>query len=307
MLPTLSAFIVSFLATYLIMPKLIKKLKNAEIIGKDIHKPTKPLIPEMGGLGILLGFFLGVSIAYFLLPHYHFLLALVVVFFVGIVGVIDDLVNLSWKEKIFLLFFSSLPVIFTFPKTIFYLILIPLAFIVVPNLTNMLAGLNGLESGLGSIVMFFITIVCVILGKFHVTPISAAMFGSLFAFLLYNKYPARIFPGDVGTLTIGACICVVAFFGNIEFIVLIMLMPYIIDASLKFFSAGIMERSQHKPTKVTKDGLLVLPKERNFNSLIRLLLLKKPMKENEIVKIIWVIEIIFCILAVLLTYAYDFV
>lgn len=57
MLPTLSAFIVSFLATYLIMPKLIKKLKNAEIIGKDIHKPTKPLIPEMGGLGILLGFF----------------------------------------------------------------------------------------------------------------------------------------------------------------------------------------------------------------------------------------------------------
>ena len=45
--------LVAFFVTFLSMPRLIKKLKAAEIVGKDIHKPSKPLIAEMGGIGIL--------------------------------------------------------------------------------------------------------------------------------------------------------------------------------------------------------------------------------------------------------------
>ena len=48
--------ILSFSTTLLSMPRLIRKLKNADIVGKDIHKTLKPIVPEMGGIGILFGF-----------------------------------------------------------------------------------------------------------------------------------------------------------------------------------------------------------------------------------------------------------
>lgn len=44
------------------------------------------------------------------------------------------------------------------------------------------------------------------MNKYDVATISFSMLGALLAFLFYNKYPANVFPGDVGTLIIGACI-----------------------------------------------------------------------------------------------------
>ena len=132
----------------------------------------------------------------------------------------------------------------------------------------MLAGLNGIESGLGIIALTSLTISCIISGKYDVTIISMSMLGALIAFLYFNKYPAKIFPGDTGTLIIGATI----------------------DAALKFYSAGVMERQQFKPTQVDENGNLVRP-EVGFKSLIRLVL-RKPIPEKQAVKIIWAIGIV---------------
>jgi len=51
--------LVAFLVTFLSMPRLIKKLKAADIVGRDIHKPSKPAVAEMGGIGLdlLSGYF----------------------------------------------------------------------------------------------------------------------------------------------------------------------------------------------------------------------------------------------------------
>ena len=76
--------------------------------------------------------------------------------------------------------------------------LAPIAVSICSNLTNMLAGLNGIESGLGVISMTSLTISCIILGKYDVAIISMSMLGTLIAFLYYNKYPAKVFPGDTG-------------------------------------------------------------------------------------------------------------
>ena len=83
------------------------------------------------------------------------------------------------------------------------------------------------------------------------------MLGALIAFLYFNKYPAKIFPGDTGTLIIGATIVSIAFIGRVKLIALIVLLPNIIDAALKFYSAGVMERQQFKPTQVDENGNLV--------------------------------------------------
>ena len=51
--------LLSFFVTRLTMPRMIRKLEAANIVGKDIHKSWKPIVAEMGGFGILFGFIIG--------------------------------------------------------------------------------------------------------------------------------------------------------------------------------------------------------------------------------------------------------
>ena len=149
----------------------------------------------------------------------------------------------------------------------------------------------------GIIALGSLTISCIILGKYDVTIISMSMLGALIVFLYYNKYPAKIFPGDTGTLIIGATIVSIAFIGRVKLIAFIVLMPNIIDAILKFYSVGVMERQQFSPTKVNDEGKLVRP-EQGFKSLIRFVL-RKPIAEKDAVKIIWAIGILFGLIGII--------
>lgn len=294
--------IISFLVTRLSMPKIISKLEKADIVGKDIHKSWKPVVAEMGGFGILFGFIIGIfaGIGMHDLLTFQLIIVLVVILLVGIIGIIDDLLVLSSKEKFFLLFLAGIPLIWAAPPNvgILYLICIPIALSIGANITNMLAGLNGIESGLGIISLTSLTISCIILGKYDVTIISMSMLGALIAFLYFNKHPAKVFPGDTGTLIIGATIVCIAFIGRVKLIAFVVLLPNIIDAVLKFYSAGVMERQQFEPTHVNADEKLVRP-EVGFKSLIRVVL-RKPIEEKKAVRIVWGIGIIFGIIGILI-------
>lgn len=292
--------LLSFFVSRLTMPRIIRKLEAADIVGKDIHKSWKPVVAEMGGFGILFGFIIGIFSGIYMhdLLTFNLVVVLVVILLVGIIGIVDDLLALSSKEKFFLLFLAGLPLIWVAPPNVglLYLITIPIALSVGSNLTNMLAGLNGIESGLGIISMASLTIACIILGKYDVTIISMSMLGALIAFLYYNRYPAKIFPGDTGTLIIGAAIVCIAFIGRVKLIAFIVLMPNIIDAALKFYSAGFMNRQQQKPTQLNDEGKLVRP-DVGFKSLIRLIL-RKPIAEKDAVRLIWAIGFVFGILGI---------
>ena len=292
--------LLSFFVTRLTMPRIIRKLEAADIVGKDIHKSWKPIVAEMGGFGILFGFIIGMFSGIYMhdILTFPLCVVLIVILLVGIIGIVDDLLVLSSKEKFFLLFLAGIPLIWAAPPNvgILYLIVIPIALSIGSNLTNMLAGLNGIETGLGVISLASLTIACIILSKYDVTIISMSMLGALIAFLYFNKYPAKIFPGDTGTLIIGAAIVSIAFIGRVKLIALIVLMPNIIDAALKFYSAGVMERQQFSPTQVNDDGKLVRP-EQGFKSLIRLVL-RRPIAEKDAVKIIWGIGIVFGVLGI---------
>lgn len=296
--------IIAFLITFFSMPTLIRRLKKAEIVGKDIHKQSKPEVAEMGGIGILLGFAISIMAGVYLCPQWQpqLTITLVVILLAGIIGMVDDLIMLSSKEKLILLWIAGLPIMWVTPPnvSIIYMLSIPIAVSIASNLTNMLAGLNGIETGLGIIAMTSLTLSCIIMNKYDVAIISFSMLGALAAFLFYNKYPANVFPGDVGTLIIGACIAIIAFIGRVKIIAFIVLIPNIIDGFLKFYSAGVMERQNFKPTEVNEQGELVVPAT-GFNSLIRSIL-KKPMKEKQVVYIIWAIGLIFGLLGILVAY-----
>lgn len=296
--------LIAFLITFLVMPSLIRRLKKADIVGRDIHKISKPEVAEMGGIGILLGFAIAIMAGVYLCPQYQsqLTITLIVILLTGIIGMVDDLIMLSSKEKLILLWIAGLPIMWVTPPNvgIVYMLLIPVAVTIASNLTNMLAGLNGIETGLGVIALTSLTLSCVIMNKFDVAIISFSMLGALIAFLFYNKYPANVFPGDVGTLIIGACIAIIAFIGRVKIIAFIVLLPNIIDGLLKFYSAGVMERQNFKPTQVNQEGELVAPST-GFNSLIRSVL-KRPMKEKQVVYIIWSIGLIFGLIGIIVAY-----
>jgi UDP-N-acetylglucosamine--dolichyl-phosphate N-acetylglucosaminephosphotransferase len=81
------------------------------------------------------------------------------------------------------------------------------------------------------------------------------MVASLFAFYIFNKCPAKIFPGDALTYSVGALIASVAILGNIEKIAVFFFIPYIIEVILKI--RGKLEKESF--AKLNADGSLSLP------------------------------------------------
>ena len=94
--------ILSFLVTRLSMPRIIRKLEKADIVGKDLHKSWKPIVAEMGGFGILFGFIIGIfsGICMHDILTFPLCIVLIVILLVGIIGIADDLLVLSSKEKL---------------------------------------------------------------------------------------------------------------------------------------------------------------------------------------------------------------
>ncbi|WP_292459462.1 glycosyltransferase 4 family protein [Methanothermococcus sp.] len=278
-----------FISSYILTRIFITKMINYKY-GIDLHKREKTKVPEMGGI-------VPVSLSALVIFIFNPLISSVL-FISGLIGVYDDLYKLSPYKKLILLGLIGIPIGYLlFGFDIFKIILLILGISISSNLTNMLAGFNGLEIGLGIISAFFLGIILLLNGDYYGFEITMIFLASYFGFFMLNKYPAKVFPGDVGTLPIGAFLATIAVWRNIipEFVII--MMPYIIDASLKYYSAGITKREDHKPTILGEDGKLHVVG--GYLSLPRIILKKKPMKEYNIAFILWSISIFFGVLAVL--------
>jgi len=113
-LPVLVASaMVSFVAALLFLPWLIRSLRGTTLVGKDLNKPHGPLVPEMGGIGVILGFYVGVGILAALIVQASssalFFAALSACLGAGVVGLIDDMFRLRKRSKAILPFVLALP------------------------------------------------------------------------------------------------------------------------------------------------------------------------------------------------------
>ncbi len=296
-------FAVAFFITFALTPLLIAWLKERGITGIDLHKPGRVEVPEMGGIAILLGFSASVITAYFFYREAELLVGLAVVLLVGVIGAADGIRKLKAKEKVasltavgLMLISLSIPTFLGYELGIWYLIFVPVFFMFACNFTNMLAGFNGLEIGTGAIASLGMASVAYLNNSTTGTILSLAMFGALLAFLYYNRYPAKVFPGDVGTLIIGAALFTTMIIAKVELLGAIILIPYIADAALKYLSVGVMTRESQEPTEL-KDGKLTMPVGSNL-SLARLFIRRSPLTEPGVVWRVWAVEAVFCLAAV---------
>ena len=256
----LSAFVISFLVTFLFIPYWIKRAREIDLVGKDVHKLDKRKIVEVGGICVVAGFVLGL-LFYTGLHIFYFksntkvlwlMSVLAAILIVTIIGLIDDI--LGWKkglkqwQKPFLTIGAALPIIAIKAGTtvmaipffgavdlglVYTLFLIPIGVIGASNAFNMLAGFNGLEAGMGVLILSTLGFIAWKSGTPWVAMISFIMVFALLAFLFFNKYPAKIFPGDTMTYSVGALIAIVAILGNIEKFALFLFIPYFLEFILK--------------------------------------------------------------------------
>tara|TARA_Y100000310_G_scaffold210775_1_gene211385 strand:+ start:914 stop:1930 length:1017 start_codon:yes stop_codon:yes gene_type:complete len=301
--------IASFLITLFLIPFWIRKSKQIGLFWDDMNKSSKQEIAGSGGIIVIFGFIIGVLIfiAYrvFLLNDTNsnliqtFVLLNVILMLAGI-GFMDDL--LGWRKggikrkyRIIVVAIAAIPlmainagkskVLIPFLGNIdlglFYpLILIPIGIVGATTTYNFLAGYNGEEAGQGVIILSALAIVSVLTGNPWLSIISLTMVSSLLAFLLFNFYPAKVFPGDSLTYSIGGLIAIIAILGNFERIAIFFFIPYILETILK--SRGkLVKQSFGKPKK---DGSLDLKYNKiySLNHLSILIMKKLGIKPTEI-------------------------
>src|SRR3989344_5843825 len=97
----------------------------------------------------------------------------------------------------------------------------------------MLAGYNGMEAGMGIVYVGMLGIFAYVNDRDVAALIALVVFFSLLAFYIYNKYPAKILPGDSLTYLLGGSIAVIAIVGNIERAAIVSSVPFFIEFILK--------------------------------------------------------------------------
>jgi UDP-N-acetylglucosamine--dolichyl-phosphate N-acetylglucosaminephosphotransferase len=290
MLPIVSVSLALSALTYLLTPSVGKKLRKMKIVGVDVHKARRPRIPEMGGIVILIPLLFLLLATYALTGMQALLFVSASTLFFGTYGILDDLMQLGKYKKLALstgigsvLLIPLSPVMIAVPLLLVFTVGLG-------NIFNIFAGFNGLEMGCGASVSFFFSTLCLITGNIVPFYLSLGVFLMLLAFLLHNKYPAKIFPGNVGTFTIGGFFAGICLYYGLYYLIIPLLALHLADIALKGVSAGFFSSSEKKKTKVNGEDILV-PRN-DYLSLVRLVLKLKPMNEKQLVNFFWALSIL---------------
>lgn len=307
-----TVFLVSFITCFIVTEFLIKKFKGKvekPYMAPDMYKKGKPKVPNLGGLGILFGVLAGLIVAQLLIFDVKNLL---IFYFIVIVYAVytltDDLINVGRKSKIFVLFFLALPIallnidttfsfyFFDIDMGIFFTYVIaPVYLMVVANLVNMHSGFNGLQTGLSGILLITIAVKVITehgWGSAHfVTPIL----GAVLAFWYFDRYPSKIFLGNIGSFTMGSAIGGLLILNNMEFFGFIILIPNIINFLMAVHCEMIRgyEKKANIFGKLRKNGTVEAPDYLTFKWVPAYYFM---LTEKQLTYIMYFITIVFCVI-----------
>lgn len=255
---TIIAFTISTIATIWLVPFVIKWHKYKNLVATDMNKLDKRKIPGLGGIALLLSFFFALSTIIALKMLFNIdgidlklllpgILSIIIMAFVGIT---DDILMFPIRPiKPVLALLASIPMmtiaynqggIFNIPLLgsidlhfVYPLIIVPLIIVFVSNAINIMADFDGLTPGNGLIISISLFICAYLSNQPTAMIIFATVGGTLLIFYFFNKFPAKIFTGNVGTLFVGSAIAVGAVLGNLKYPLIILMIPYAIHLILQ--------------------------------------------------------------------------
>lgn len=301
-------FAVSLATTFVFVPYLIPILKAKGIVGRDLNKPDKPVVAEMGGIPVVVGFFAGMSVivAFDGVTDINLLnVSLSAILGAAFVGMMDDIFNLRQRQKAFLPFVLALP----FATAVDTHVVIPhiaefdLGYLMIPvaafaltcaaNAANMLEGFNGLGAGLGIIMTSTLVVLCVVHDRLDGLYLLVPILGGLVAFLWFNWYPAKIFPGDTLMLFTGATIAAAGLLSSLDFQTGFIFIPLIAEFFLKLRGGFSGENYS------TRSANGYLEYHGKIESLTHLIMKHSKNGEKAIVYKLWMLEVAFCTFVIL--------
>ena len=304
-LPFIAAFLVAAAMTFVLVPWLIPKLKERGIVGKDLNKPHQPAVAEMGGIAVVMGFFAGVSVLIALdgIEDIElFYVSLSVVLGAAFIGMVDDIFDLRQSQKAFFPFLLALPLGAAIDPTIeipylgsidlgpWMILAAPFAITCAANAGNMLEGFNGLGTGLGIIMSGTLVVLSLqhdrLDGLYLLVPIMAG----LVAFLWFNRYPAKIFPGDTLMLFMGAGIAAAGMLSELYIQTVVIFIPMIIEFFLKLKGHF---RAENYCSSATNEHLEY---HGRIESITHIFMKSWKLTERKLVFAIWLLEAIVCVI-----------
>jgi len=310
---------VALITSYYVTKEWIRVATRRELVGKDVNKPYEVYVPEAGGVGFVMGFSLGllatiaisVFVAYEVMWCFYALAALSTALMAAFIGFVDDVLGwkkgLSHRAKVMSTIPIAIPLmavkagvsVMCLPLIgcmdfglLYPLVLVPVGIVGATNAFNMIAGLNGLEAGMGSIIMATLGIIAIKKGAMAASVVASAALGAILGFLYWNKYPAKVFPGDVFTYSVGSMIASVAILGNMEGAALILFIPYFVELFLYIY--GKLHKIEKESWGVPSGQCLEVPYDRPYSvTHLAMLLLKRLRgcaREQEVVALLLAIE-----------------
>ncbi len=309
------SLMIGFLAAVIIGLILIPILKRinfgqriSEYVGERHRK--KEGTPTMGGLIFIISTLLAIS--YLVITDrieltYNLVIVLVVFLLYAFLGFLDDYLSIKRGKNegltitqkflgqviIALIFFfiymkyngnthftiSTLNI--DFDMGWFYGVYILILLVGFSNAVNLTDGLDGLSGGLSAISFIAYALISLMIGQEDMGIFCFVLVGGIFGFLMFNSYPARVFMGDTGSLSLGATLASIAILTRREVTLFVVGFIFCIETL-----SDIIQILWYKKTK--KRVFLMAPIHHHFE--------KKGYEEPDIVKAFWMVGII-CALA----------
>ncbi len=256
----ISAALLTFLATVIVCPFFINRMKQLQY-GQQIRDdgPARHSIkagtPTMGGVVMLLAatavsiIFAGKSPVLYLL--------LMITLGCGLIGFLDDYLKLFFNRSLGLKARSKLAglialsliyillsgymglystqLVLPFFNLVFDLGIVYPAFVFIiilgfSNSVNLTDGVDGLAAGTSAIALIAFLIIAIITGFPEAAIFCAALTGACLGFLIYNRNPARLFMGDVGSLALGGALAALSLVTKTELFLVIIGGIFVLEA-----------------------------------------------------------------------------
>ena len=307
--------LMSFIITYFATKILISLLIDSKRVVLDYHKEGRKFVAHPGGPALIIGLISSLVLAFVITNDIRILAILGVVVISSAIGLVDDFRSLGGRKKPLILVLASVPIIllgtyepnldFLFfgsvKLSIIYPLLVLVSIPVTANTINTIDVLNGVSTGFVIITSIPLLITLLLIGDSNMVLVTLILISVCLAFFVFHRYPSKIFPGDSGTLAIGAMYGAIAIVGGIELIGVFAILPAILNSF--FYLTSMKDFVEHKnikvrPTRVLSDGTIEAESNENAPiTLVRLIVAGNPSKELPIVNTIFVLSLVSAVLA----------
>lgn len=280
---TVLAFTISLLITLILMPFIIRYFKEKQLgqmtrdEGPSWHG-EKNGTPTMGGLSFIISSVLTILLIVSFNLKGKFDVLPLVLFFVsyGLIGFLDDYIKLIMKRNLGLTskqkFIAQL-----LAAIIFYMVLLFMGFdnqlnlpflanldlgyfyglfaifwlVGFSNATNLTDGIDGLLGFTSLIAYAGYSYIAYIQGNLGVLLFSFSIMGALVGFLFFNRKPADIFMGDVGSLALGAGLAMMSILLNVEWTLIIIGIIFVIETASVILQVTYFRKTGKRIFKMT--------------------------------------------------------